>query len=648
MSLIKQLLLAVIAATCFAFSGSIIVSLITAQEYLEEQLAIKNSDNAASLALSISQLPKDHVTIELQVSALFDSGQYSLVKVIDPDGKPIIEKRSELKTSETPNWFIQLFPIKSKPGIAHITNGWSQFGSIEIISQSSYAYNELWKGCLKLIGWFIAGAIFATYASILFLRQITAPLNEVVKQAVLISEKQFSKVKEPKIPELAILSRAMNSMVDKIKIFFDDEARRLEELRDEATLDPLTKIPNRSHFFKQLNSLLSNESESKSIYIYLIRINNLEEINSCHGRKKVDQLIFLICETIKKTGTDLHGIIGRLNGADFAFCVPDNSPLAEIAGEIKNSIEKSIHTTGLTITKIRITSAQHTTKESLSNTFSRLDNALLQISENLNNNVVWKHADSCLPKNLISIDSWRELILTATNGKEGKLIEYPVINKMGALVHKECPLRLAPSTATDEWLTAGVFAPIATKINLIHKIDLLTLELALQKIQETNQNIAVNISGQSILDEEFRVNSLQTLSRYSQANTSMLWIEIPENSGLIQPDHFKDYLSKIKKLSVKIGIEHFGREFSKISLIHELGVDYLKIDSSLTEDIHTDQASQTFIRGMTSICHTLGILIIGENVTKKEQIQTLFSLGFDAVTGPAVIYLSEDFNKVIG
>ena len=90
MSLFRQLWLAVIVSTLIAFVGSFAVSMMTARQYLEEQLAIKNNDNAASLALSMSQMEKDPVTLELQVAALFDSGQYARIQVRDPEGLTLI------------------------------------------------------------------------------------------------------------------------------------------------------------------------------------------------------------------------------------------------------------------------------------------------------------------------------------------------------------------------------------------------------------------------------------------------------------------------------------------------------------------------------------------------------------------------------
>ena len=110
MSLFRQLWLAVIVSTLIAFVGSFAVSMMTARQYLEEQLAIKNNDNAASLALSMSQMDKDPVTLELQVAALFDSGQYARIQVRDPEGLTLIEKTSPAVSDDVPAWFARLIP----------------------------------------------------------------------------------------------------------------------------------------------------------------------------------------------------------------------------------------------------------------------------------------------------------------------------------------------------------------------------------------------------------------------------------------------------------------------------------------------------------------------------------------------------------
>jgi hypothetical protein len=69
MSLIKQLWIGIIVLLLLILSGNFVISTITAKTYLQEQLRLKNIDNANSLALSISQMPdKDPITLELLIT----------------------------------------------------------------------------------------------------------------------------------------------------------------------------------------------------------------------------------------------------------------------------------------------------------------------------------------------------------------------------------------------------------------------------------------------------------------------------------------------------------------------------------------------------------------------------------------------------
>ena len=71
MTLTKQLWVAVALVMALAFGCSVVVSVLSARDYLQNALEVKNIDNATSLALSLSQLDKDPVTVELQVAAQF-------------------------------------------------------------------------------------------------------------------------------------------------------------------------------------------------------------------------------------------------------------------------------------------------------------------------------------------------------------------------------------------------------------------------------------------------------------------------------------------------------------------------------------------------------------------------------------------------
>ncbi len=150
MSLVKQLWIAIVLVMTAAFGGSLIVSVLSARHYLEQQLQVKNIDNATSLALSLTQLDKDPVTVELQVAAQFDAGHYRFIRVTSPTGETIVEKVYQGQLEGAPQWFANLIPIHAEPGQALVQDGWKQYGTLTLASHDQYVYKSLWEGTLDL------------------------------------------------------------------------------------------------------------------------------------------------------------------------------------------------------------------------------------------------------------------------------------------------------------------------------------------------------------------------------------------------------------------------------------------------------------------------------------------------------------------
>ena len=120
MSLINQIRIAFFLVILATASGSLIFSTIDSKNYLEQELQNKNSDNANVLALSMSQMEKDPVTIDLFISAQFDAGHYRYIGLFDPNGQLITERVNPNSKTVAPKWFTQLIQIKVTPGYANI------------------------------------------------------------------------------------------------------------------------------------------------------------------------------------------------------------------------------------------------------------------------------------------------------------------------------------------------------------------------------------------------------------------------------------------------------------------------------------------------------------------------------------------------
>jgi len=279
MSLYKQLWMAIAFIVTASFIGSFMVSSLSAKSYLEEQLYIKNSDNAGALALSLSQAGTDNTMLELTLSAQFDTGHYEYIRLADPDGKISIERIDDHPVVEAPLWFIRLFPIDANPGTALIQSGWQQLGTLSIKSHTRYAYHELWKSSKQLLGYFLAQAVVLGLLGSLALRIITRPLNNVVKHAQAIGERRFITTEEPATREFKVVVSSMNTLSTRIKDMLQQEADRLEDLRKETQIDRVTGLLNREPLLNLLNTTLERNDARANGTMTIFRVPDLQTLH---------------------------------------------------------------------------------------------------------------------------------------------------------------------------------------------------------------------------------------------------------------------------------------------------------------------------------------------------------------------------------
>ncbi len=631
MSMYRQLWFAIILSTLIALVGSLFASTMSSRAYLNEQLRMKNSDNATVLALSLSQKSVDPVELELIIASLFDNGHYASIKVIDPNGKTLVERLASDEQSNVPGWFKQWFPIQSVPGQAQISNGWKQLGTIHLVSRSGGAYETLWKSVKDMFITLALSGLIACYLGALILRRIKQPLKQVIDQAKGMTERRFIITPESSVPELKQLSNAMNSTVVLLKSMFTEEAERLEAMRIRANSDATTGLANRAHFISQLQASVEEEN-APSGSLVLIRLAGLAAINKTLGRNKTDELLKRIGQLLLTHQAKLpDGFAARLNGTDFAllFRREDALPvtqtlLAEIRHIFADVTDNFMVSIGFGDYEYGISSG----------TLLAQVDAALASAEAIGSSEVRQSAPLNIEHAPRSAEEWSKLILRAIEQNWVKLAYFPVTKSNGELVHKESALRLMFG---GEWFPAARFLPIAERLGLTEKLDLIAIKLALEELNKTNSavDIAVNLSAQSIHGTEFRAQ-LKAILQSKPAAAKHLWLEVPENGVFANIDAFRMFHTDIAPTGCKLGLEHFGRQFDKINLLHDLKLSYVKIDGGFIRNIEDNEGNQAFIKGVCTIVHRLALLSFAESVTSNAEFISLKELGLDGATGPEI------------
>jgi EAL domain-containing protein (putative c-di-GMP-specific phosphodiesterase class I)/GGDEF domain-containing protein len=436
------------------------------------------------------------------------------------------------------------------------------------------------------------------------------------------------------VPELKKLANAMNVTVSRLKAMFDDEAKRLEGVRREANCDTLTGLANRSNFMSRLRDTVQAEHSTGGA-VFIARVANLATVNQFLGRKDTDELLRAFGRGLLSVSERYpEALAARLNGADFAVLVPALSSPQEIADELFQALTNEAAAYLPNRPSTWLACGHFPPGVEVETILAQVDLALaaVEAAGPSGLKVVDLHAVDDAPK---STEEWSRTIQRALSQKWVRLVSFPVMSLDGHLVHRECPLRLM-FDEQGEWQPAGKFLPVAERLKLTPQLDLAAVALGLDELEAKPQltGLAINLSASSIYLPEFRADLQRMLKRRS--GTQRLWLEVAESGALSHFDAFKALCADLRGVGCKLGLEHFGRQFSEIGRLHDLGLDYLKVDGSFIRGLDGNAGNQAFLKGLSTIAHSIGLKVIAEGVTNLADLHALSALGFDGATGPAV------------
>jgi EAL domain-containing protein (putative c-di-GMP-specific phosphodiesterase class I)/GGDEF domain-containing protein len=635
MSLIKQLWLAILFTVTLASAGSFILSTLSSKNYLEEQLQTKNIDNVTSLALSMSQLKKDPVTLDLLLSAQFDSGHYRYIGLFDPNGKLISERVNANSHTKAPKWFTKLVPIRVYAGVADVQNGWQQYGSLTLESDVNFAYDKLWDATLLIALWTFLIGLFACYAGGKILRKILSPLNEVINQVKAIGEDRFITIDEPKTLEFKAVVREMNNLSNRIKQTVTKEYARLEELRHKINYDDVTGLMNRDYFVNTMEANLNHDEYNEGALV-IFRLSNLAQLDEALGYPQANTLLREISGALEaECNKDSSLIAGRLSGTEFAVFCNQTTDEFELANQLKDAVTKAaeIEEAELTARFLVVTTKAKKMDETAS-LFKVLEFVLNLSSLSEENYLRVINASSIAATENNNLAEWKTLLNDALANKRIKLEHYPVVNTEGSLIHNESPVRLQLE-ANGKWYCAGEFITWATQLNLIKTIDELVLETAVELLTQGAVPMCLNVSASAMCDHKYIQKAVKLIKQYLQ-HPDHLSFEVPEIAVFDHLNEFKHFCSKLKAVECHVGIEHVGLRISRLGELHDIGLDYIKFDASIIRGIDTNETNKALLRGLCIVAHSIGVQAIAEGVNSDNEIASLREIGIDGYTGPGV------------
>ncbi|MFW8602245.1 LapD/MoxY N-terminal periplasmic domain-containing protein [Desulfobacterota bacterium M19] len=624
------------------FAGAVSISLKISQEYLARELREHAQDTATALSVVLKKplITEDRVMVETMLRALVDRGQYSSMVVLRHNKKYVDIERGIRSTAGVPAWFIRILPMAVLPGRAEIFKGWQKIGQINIRSYPGAAYEQLWqigKNILLLFGivWLSA---YILLAGVLFL--LVRPLKQMERQAVQISSRNFVvNRKKPWFKEFATTVAALNLMSDTISQILADQALIIDNLRHQASRDPVTRLDIFEYFRHNDSEYTKHYPANGNITAILLQISGLGEINRRADRMLGDKIMRLLAYRFSHSChiLDPRGLVCRVAGAALFAIVKtiDIDELKRYLLSMMADLRKNLLCPADEILGVRAGAFFCDTMQSVAELHLQAEKVVetvgvpwqwrVQTIKELENNTLDRgEGIESLIKRKITSGNFELSPVQVTCLPENNMNHYE--------------LHLTLDDGRNGGLRAGLLLPVAERLGLLQTLDRRVMEKmpSLLRAEVKGLRYAVNISAVSLMDGGYQQWLIDKLRSLTEAQRGMLLIETTEAlCALHDAADFAKIRQTIRELGCKFGFDHFGLYPEGLTMLPILRPDYVKIDRSLLIDINHDAGFGNLIRTLSASVHSLGIVCIAPlRKQDADRKAMLTALGVDGVVAP--------------
>lgn len=187
-------------------------------------------------------------------------------------------------------------------------------------------------------------------------------------------------------------------------------------------------------------------------------------------------------------------------------------------------------------------------------------------------------------------------------------------------------------------ISPGKFIPMAEKNGLINPMGEWVLETACRQNKAWQQmglkpiRTAVNISLGQFINKNLAGVVAGVLEK-TGLDPASLELEITESIAINEPEYVVRTLNELKALGVSIAIDDFGTEYSSLSRLRTLPIDFIKLDMHFIRDITNGSKEKGILDVVLQLARTLNLRVTAEGVETGEQLAYLRQIACDEIQG---------------
>ncbi|HEB92409.1 MAG TPA: EAL domain-containing protein [Gammaproteobacteria bacterium] len=414
----------------------------------------------------------------------------------------------------------------------------------------------------------------------------------------------------------------------------------------QASHDSLTGLLNRHEFEARLElALESARHENIEHALCYMDLDRFKVVNDTCGHVAGDELLKQLATRMRASIREAD-TLARLGGDEFGLLL-EGCHLAQARGVVNNLLRMvsefrfiwadKAFDVGISIGLAPI-SAQ---SGNITDVLSAADSACYMAKDQGRNRLHVFEPDDLALLHQKGEMQWLQIIRQALENDDFVLYQQAIRPMKGIspagddTPHSEILLRLR--TGGGEVVAPSSFLPAAERYHLMPQIDrwVVTQVLAFLRTLQAQggvMNLSINLSGQSLCDEDFPT-FVTTAVLASGVPPGWLCFEVTETTAITNLSRAVGLISELKRMGCHFALDDFGSGLSSFNYLKNLPVDYLKIDGSFVKDMDRNPVDRAMVAAINEIGHLMGIQTVAEFVTRLGVLEALDEIGVDYAQG---------------
>ena len=443
---------------------------------------------------------------------------------------------------------------------------------------------------------------------------------------------------------LPLLSGALDAMFAQVRADLDSATTL-------ALYDPVTALPNRTHFRDAVERAMKAVPEGRMSALAFIDLDNFKTVNDTLGHAGGDQALVKVAnrlrtiaagEMVRQADGAAETVVGRYAGDEFAVFFPhieDREDAARIGALMLGALTRSFEIGDQQVVvgaSIGIAlSPEHGT--TLTMLMRAADVAMYHAKASGRGQYQFfaeRLAERMAKRTLLETE-----LRDAIERREFTIAFQPQVSLYDGRVQAAEGL-LRWNHPVDGLRLPASFIGAAEESGLIANIgdwaiDELAGRAARWTLDPLAPRIAVNLSPRQIARPDFFVRLWRALERV-EPWLSVIEFEVSEGVLMGCSTRVLDELRRLQQAGATIAIDDFGSGSSSLARLRSLPFDAVKLDASLIAGIDSDPAAGGVVQAVIGLVHSLGAKAIAEGVETQAQYDLLRVMGCDAAQGYAI------------